>query len=472
MNVRVREDGTLYVEQSNGNGYRATGAPDSLPIYGQGGLFGVCGMDPQVVAAVVNPTGVERILRWIGTDITHPIYDALVDIQSTGFDQASGCAPCGKPSFKEAPLTARFGRYCQQTEEQQIDRIGLRMNPGVPEIAMYGSITGPDGGVIIPQGQPITDGFMLSLMGVAYNLRRHVGQQIWEGDGTNVGGYEQMIGLQLLVNTGQREAFNHTLVPAFDSQLIDFGSAIVGATGSPSIRHYIRSVVLSIRYRIASMNLDPDASDMYIVMRPQTWEAVSGAIACEYGYSCDVGPTAEQDAREVQRYREMLLANSHIPIDGRNYPVVLDNQIPVTRGYYGDETSHCSDIYVLTTRIEGKTVLWGEYQDFNMTAGDAIQYMARTFGASNFSVTDGGKFLHAPTTYGGFCFDVKTLVKPRLVCIMPQVQGRVQNVCVTTLANYPDVTGSGGLYSFDDGLTTKPYLGLYDQGYDNRNPVQ
>jgi hypothetical protein len=205
-------------------------------------------------------------------------------------------------------------------------------------------------------------------------------------------------------------------------------------------------------------------------MRPQLWEKVSAAIACEYGISCNTGATSDQDAREVARYLDQMRASSSINIDGRTYPVVIDNQVPISRSYYGDDTKHCSDIYILTPRLENYEPLYGQYQDFNATAGNALAWMKRQFGNVPISVTDGGKFMHAYTTSGGFCFDVRTLVRPRLVCKMPQVQGRITNVCVTTLANYPDVTGSGGLYEFEGGLTDKPYLGLYDQGYDNRNP--
>lgn len=472
MNIYVREDGTLAVRPVNGGAYRASGSPDSIPMYGEGGLFAVSGMHPQVVSAIVNPIGVERILQWVGNTEMNPIYDALVDIQSSTTAQSSGCADCGKPSFKEAPLTSRFGRYCQQTQEQQFDQIGRRMNRGVPQVAMFGNITDPAGNVLIGQGQQITDNFVLNLIGVAYNLRRIIGEEIWSGDGTATGGLVHMNGLDLLVNTGQREAFNNTLVPALDSQLIDYGSNIVGATGSPSIRAYIRAVILSIRYRISAMGYNPDSAVMQVTMPPRHWEAVAHAIACEYGATCNVGPTTEQDAREVERYRERIMAESVIPIDGRNYPVVLDNQMTTTTGYYGDQTKFCSDIFVLTTSVAGKTILWGEYQDFNESGGRALAMLREMFGSVPLKITDGGRFVHAPTFEGGFCFDVRTLTCPRIVLTMPQLQGRVQNVCVTSLASYPDVTGSDGLYTFDDGLTEKPYLGLYDQGYDNRQPEQ
>jgi hypothetical protein len=77
------------------------------------------------------------------------------------------------------------------------------------------------------------------------------------------------------------------------------------------------------------------------------------------------------------------------------------------------------------------------------------------------STTDGGRFAIGGTTHGVFCFDARILVKPRLICIMPWLQGRIQNVCHVPLGTYPDVTGSGGVYEREGGTATKPYLGLY-----------
>jgi hypothetical protein len=77
------------------------------------------------------------------------------------------------------------------------------------------------------------------------------------------------------------------------------------------------------------------------------------------------------------------------------------------------------------------------------------------------AITDGGRFIHVPTIEGGLCFDVRTVVKPRIIMRMPQLSGRVQNVCGVPLGTYPAPTGSGLYGELTGGSSTKPYVYLY-----------
>lgn len=459
MEIYVRSDGSLGVKEG-----RASGTPDTLGIYTAGGLFGVPGMHPSLVNAMVGPMGVEKLFRWVASDETNPIYDALVYIGSTGHSQDGLCADCGKPQFRECAQTAVFGRFCQQTEEIAFDQIGLRYNQGVPRMAMFGPITDPNGQVIVPQGGEIKDAFMLSVAGAAYNLRMLVGQVMWSGNpAANNGGYHEFSGLALVVNTSKVDAITGLDCNSLDSIMLNYGSSIVGATGSPSILSYIRSLLNAIRYRAAGANLNADSATTTLVMRPEVWDAVAAAAACEYGLQCNVGATTYNNAMEIAKIRDQYLSGMYLTIDGRNYPVLLDNLMPVTTTAYGTGTRWCSDIYALTTDIEGQTVMWGEYQDFNATASSIISEMRSSFGATPVAVTDGGRFAHAATFSGGFCMDVRTLTKPRILSTMPQLSGRVQNVCVVPMDNalWPAATGSGLYNELTGGASKKSYLDLY-----------
>jgi hypothetical protein len=447
-------------------------------MYMEGGLFGVTGMHPQVVAAVVNPIGIQEWFNWVPMEEDSPIYDALVDIDTTTTAQDSPCDECGKPEFKECAQTAVLGRYCQQTEEFQIDEIGRKMNRGVPEIALFGNVTNPSGGVIIPQGQPISDRFVLNVMATGYNLAMDVGSEMWVGDGTvaGSGGRKRMMGLQSIVNTGKFDALTYADCDMLDSYLKDYESNVVGEDGSPSILANLRAVVRSVNYRIMGMGFSPDTADQAFVMSTRAWEQVAEAAACEYGLVCaDNSAPTRQDAVATRQRAEEWMNQRYLILDGKRYSVMIDNMKPYTTEYYGNVTKFCEDIYFLTKSVAGRTIFWGEYQDFNRTAGDTMAWLRSTFGVSGFAVTDGGKFLHAPTYSGGYCFDVRTIFKPRLLCIMPQLQGRLQNVCYVPEGYYPDATGSGGTYELSGGVGDdrgKPYLSLYDEAYPSRQAEQ
>ncbi|GAG01743.1 unnamed protein product, partial [marine sediment metagenome] len=269
---------------------RATGAGDAVYLYSRGGLFGICGMHPTLMNAMVGPSGVEKILTWIGNDEQIPVIDALTFMGTTTRTQESDCAACGKPVYKECTQTACFGRYCQQTPEYVFDAIGLRMNRGVPTMALFGNVTDPAGNTLIRQGEAIRDAFALGVAGAGYNLRLDVGQQMWIGNPANtLGGRSEMMGFNLIVNTGKVDLFTQVACDAIDSFLIDYANNVVGTGGAPSIHAYITAMVRSILYRVDTAGLDRSSVVGHLVMHPRTWECVARAVACEYGLVCDLG---------------------------------------------------------------------------------------------------------------------------------------------------------------------------------------
>ncbi len=465
-NIRVRGDGVLVLDQGGGNPvapYRATGVPTGTsPLYGAGGLFGVCGMDPVLVNACVSPIGIESWLTWVSSNIESPIYDALTSIQSSGYSQSGMCTDCGTPSFAECAQTACFGRVCQMTNEHALDQLGMRMNPGVPRMALFGNITDAAGNVLIAQGQPIQDAFTLEIMAAAYNLRHLVAQYMWSGNpANNAGGHWEFPGFQILVNTGKTDALTGLACDGLDSYVWSYG-AVIGAAGAGSIVDYFTAAYRSLRFRMEAAGLDSRTADMRIWMHPRHWDCVADAYACSYGLTCtNMGAATRNDAMAIAAFRDQMRAEMFVPIDGDRVPVGLDSQIPLTAVSVGSDTGFRGDIYFLTKEIDGRTIIWGEYQNLQQTASATLAWFRRMFGSSPIAVTDGGRYFVAPTTEGGLCVDARVFVKPRLLIRMPQFQGRITNVTCVPLGTYPDVTGSGGIYERGGGPSTKPYLYLY-----------
>jgi len=452
---------------------KASGTPDAIYAYSEGGLFGSCKNDPVLINAMVGPTGYMGRLQWVGTMTENPVVESLTYIGSSTYAQSGACADCGKPTIRRCAQTSCFGRICQQTDEFQYDEIGLRANANVPTLALYGNITDPAGNVIVGQGQRIENMFTLNVAAAGYNLRRQVGVDIWTGNpAANVGGRQFMTGFDLLINTGHEDALTGIDCDALDSQIYNYGNAVVGATGSPSILGVISSMVRAIRYRIATAGFDADAATIEIVMHHSLWDCVAESAACAYGLRCQdwVGTNTamSNDAREAARMLERLRNSMVLPIDGKDYGVVLDNGIAVTNRSSGSTPVRCSTIYVITRNLPGApnggAITYGEYQDFGRTGARADALFRQLTGNTWVKATDGGRFAVAGTVSGGFCADIRILNKPRLRMLMPQLSGRITNVCCSTfLGNdqYPDVTGSAGLYEVDGGPETSPENYLY-----------
>lgn len=470
MEVYVRDDGMLAVRNGPGSAggpmpIRATGVPDVNNIYGAGGLFGTCMHHPTLVNAMVGPIGFERVLNWYGSAVETDIYEALTYIGTTGTAQASGCADCGKPRERRCAQSSCFGRMCQQTNEMQFDRIGLRYTPNVPTMAMFGNITDAAGNTIIGMGENITDIFTLQVKESAYNLALDVSTTLWDGNpANNLGGREEFSGFYLLVNTGKKDVKTGHACQALDSLIMSYGNHVIGAAGSPSILAYIAAIMRRLWNRARAAGLNDMSMVTYLTMHPNLWDCVADAAACEFGLTCaqQGAATTYNNALEVARMRDRFYSEMYIPIDGRNIPVVLDSQMPVTNTSQGLTNLQCGDIFAITTQINGQLVTFGEYQDMQQTAGNVIAWMRANFGASFVTVTDGGRYAIAPTTSGGYCFDVRTLVKPRIKMIMPWLSGRLDDVCCYNLGGpYPDVTGSGGVYEIDGGVDSWPEEYLY-----------
>jgi len=451
---------------------KATGNPITTYAYSEGGLFGSCKQDPVLINAMVGPMGYESKLQFVPTATENPIVQSLTSISSASYAQATSCGDCGVPSIQRCAQTACFGRICQQTEEVLFDELGLMANNNVQQLALYGNITDPAGNILIGQGQPITDMFTLHLIAAAYNLRREIGQMLWTGNpAANLGGYNEFAGFDLLINTGHQDALTGIACNGLDSVIDSFNGDVVGATGSSSVVAEISGLIRSIRYRIQAAGFSTDGSVIDIVMHPTLWDCVADAWACEYGLNCQLGATPQNDALAVANLRDRFVNELYLTVDGLRYPVTLDNGINVTLTPVGNDTAFCSTIYAITRILPGGppvpdspgggVITYGEYQDFSKTGAGALQWFASQTGHNPISVTDGGRFVVAPQFSGGYCFDAKIMTKPRIRMLMPQLAGRLTNVCCIPIGTYPDVTGSGGVYEVGGGATTTPPNYLY-----------
>jgi len=468
MNIVVRPDGTLALAQPQDSAIRASGNPVTTPpIYGHGGLFGMAGIDPVVVNAMVGAHGIERELSFFGSDVQTPYYDTLMYIGSSGYAQSSLCGDCGKPSFKEAVQSACFGRLCQMTNEHAVDMLGMKGTFAHKRVALFNPVTDAAGNTVIAQGQEIQDKFLLEVAGMGLGLRNRLATELWTGNpANNLGGHWEFPGLQLLVNTGKTCAASGIATPGLDSYVASYGSNVIGALGSPSIVSTVAAMIRSLRFRAQAANLNPDTFDEFIAVHPRLKECILDAWACEYGLKCQnttVSAETRNDSLALANIRDDMMKGSYIVVDGRRIRVVSDSQMPVTAVPYGNYTAWRGSIFYLVKSVEGELILWGEYQDFNKTFGASLSWIKSMVGGAPLTITDGGRFIVAGDFHDGLCFDAKLLTKTRLIARMPWLLGRIDNVVCLPLGTYPDVTGSGGLYDNQGGTQYKPYLGIYGE---------
>lgn len=446
-----------------GTGFKATGSPINDYLYESGGLFGRCDGPATLINALVGPIGFEKYLTWLGTDTEKEFVDAWSDIDITSGEQSTVCGNCQTASMKACAQFYCFGRFCRQSQELQFDRLGVRANSNVPIKNLFGAITDPAGNVLVPMGSAISDDFYTQTAMVGYALRLRNAQLLWSGNpANNAGGYQEYQGFQLIVNTGKYDAYTQIDCDALDSFLLNFANHAPAADGTYAIREWFRRMVNQFQHRAAGAGLDWDTATMYIVMTPNVWDCVARVYACAGVDLCTL--TGQNrlvvNADQAQARYEQYINTMQLPINGRLYPVVLDTQITETTG---QANGICSDIYFITTEINGRTVTYGQYQDFQRTYGRVRNEMVSMFGSDDIAITDNGRYALVRQNERG-CFDVQAYTKPRLVAEMPQLMGRIQNVCCSVTGEpFPDASGSGRVYERGGGRTTTIVPTLYGE---------
>lgn len=444
------------------SGQKATGNPIGSYLYEAGGLFGRCDGSSTLINALVGPIGYEKMLTWIGTDTEREFVDAWSDIEIGTGEQSKACGDCITAYMRACAQFYCFGRFCRQSQELQFDRLGLRANSSVPIKNLFGAITDPAGNVLVPMGSQISDDFYIQTALVAYALRLKNAQLLWNGNpANNAGSYQEYNGFQLIVNTGKFDAYTQQYCTALDSFLMNMNYNAFTTDGALAVRTWFHRMVNQFMIRANRAGLDWDSAVMDIVMTPNLWDCVARVYACAGLDLCSVSGARNQvmaNADQAQNRYEQYLSNMQLPIDGRMYPVVLDSQIPETAG---QANGICSDIYFITREISGRTITYGNFQDFNKTYGRTRNEMVSMFGSDDIAITDAGRYAIVRQNERG-CFDVQAYLKPRIVAEMPQLLGRIRNVCCSVTSEpFPDVTGSGRVYEKSGGRTITPVPTLY-----------
>ena len=445
-------------------GQKASGTPsDTIYPYDSGGLFGRCDGPSMLINAMVGPIGVEKVLTWVGNDTEYEFVDALTQFVESGSEQSTSCGDCTTVRAKACAQFYCFGRFCRQTEEMLFDRIGLKANANVPVKTLFGSISDAAGNVLVGPNEQVTDAFYLQSRMVGYALRYKNSDLIWTGNPANsAGAYQEYKGLQQIVNTGKFDAYTQLLCTALDSFLPNFGNNNPTSAGTYAIQNWFRRVVLEFMTRGGGAGMDWATATMYVVMTNNMWDAVARAYACDGLDLCSTGDAADREITQSadqarQRYEEYQ-SRMALPIYGRWYPVVLDTQIPETTG---QANGICSDIYFLTTSINGEEILHGEYQDFQSTYGRVRNELVSMFGSDDIAITDNGRYALVRQNVRG-CFDVQAYTKPRLVARAPWLLARIQNVCADVLHQpLPAPTLSGSTYERGCGRYTTPVPTIY-----------
>jgi hypothetical protein len=429
----------------------ASGLSQTL-LYGQGGLFTMCASDT-LINASLNDSGLASVIPWRPTSAEvrrQPLLTHIGVGSDYDPDEDQPEDQCEDPpatTYATCEIEWCLGRIRHRSPNYDRLDQGLRWCDRQPVYRLHGDVT-VGGEVVAPSGTMIQNDAEWGAVTAAVGVRQTLGRWLYTGNvATNANMFD---GLEVLVNTGYSDLKSHEDCTAVDPEVKTYCSPI-GAAGAPNIYAYLDAIVTRILQRATMGGFErPRAQDMLLV-------APSGIVERLYEYwACVLGPcstmagttvaTSPQniDAAWARQTADDLRNRGVLRIHGMDIPVLMDDYQPLVEeddGYY-------ADIYILTMQLGGMPVVFGEYQDFTANVGDAITgYSQELYGGRP---TDGGRF-YVWQERTNTCFDTRVALKPRLVILAPQVQGRLTHVGYEPLQE--PIAPPPSPYAYYDGST-------------------
>lgn len=481
---------SIHQKALNADGGLLAGAKDLPgggvnPYYtGPNSLFGVAGLESDIISTRVQPRGMSGALPAIPSNEMYPFFGYL-----TGFLADSGLEPdepCDDPPVagpaKTCIQTAQYGRYERMTRTVDVTRLGQRINAGDMSFDLRlindpllsnGAGAGSPGysDLFTPNVQGMTTfaaEVLMRMKEVGVAFQNKLARQLWAGNPANNkggGGYMEFPGLDILIGTNKFDALTGTSCPSLDSIISDFGYNRVDSAGVNAVLA-VTYMCRQLSFNSNRMGLDP--TQWVIAMRQEAFYELTAVWPCAYltarctsvGVPNSANTNLFVDANDQVRMRDELRAGRYLLVDGERWPVVFDDgiaeQTSATDHHLADGC-FSSDIYFIPVTVAGG-VASTYLQYFDWTGQYAAMSQLGQVGVGQgWYYSDGGRFLWHFQPPNNFCIRWVALIQPRVILRTPQLAGKLQNVAYCPIAHtrepFPDDP-----YFFNGGVSTNRTL--------------
>lgn len=427
------------------------GAADSTPStpynYGPGGLFGIMGLERELISLRVQPQGLGSMLQAYGSNVMYPQFGYI-----SGFTEVTGVNKDGvcddPPTAGHACTcvqTAQFGRYEFQTRTLEVNRLGQQINRGEyqdliiindPLVQPMGSVLNPAGNFNVALNREISWRFGE----VAIDFQNLLTRQVYQGNPANNsagGGYLEFPGLDILIGTGKIDANTGSQCPGLDSLLWNYGYCDITSVAPQCGGGIVRVLTYEMRMlqsRARQTGLDPVR--WVLAMREEMFYELSAIWPCSYmTTNCNLPADTVQsiNAGDQIAMRDDMRQNRYLILDGIRYDVVFDTAIPErTSGDVGEENipagEFASDIYIVPIVVKGniQSTYW-QYYDYS-GPNAVMSQLGDGQGLGNEYWSDGGRYLWHFKTAINWCVQWLAKTELRIILRTPQLAGRISNI--------------------------------------------
>lgn len=487
--------GTAFAQALVATGQKATGykAPVGAPaatgwIHGVGGIFGVPGLDQDVISARITPRGISQMLTVVPSVNAFPQFAYITGIEDEGdTEPTTECATCPSAVMEGCIQSACFGRICRETRELTLSRAIERLNRGDLDLSLVNDMLGTEGDPFrairsIDNARLLQVATMQAMLELGVSMQQSLAQMLWNGNpANNVGtGYMEFNGLATLIGTGKVDFLTGTTCPALDSDVKDFNYQnlnTVDANGNFVIVRDLEYLEAYLYHNADRMNLRP--CTWAIVMRPELWYELSMIwpvawmstrnVVWPAGIANQIGTTSYNiDATRVREMVQEMQSGMFIFINGRRHTVVLDDGIfeyNSTNDAHLAQGEFASDIFfVPLTFLGGRPATYLQYKDYRAGAAEVA-----LSNSQDFYWTDAGRFLWTVERVK-FCYTLSAQMEPRVVLKVPQIAGRLNTVRYTPRQHFRSPWDDSD-YFFKGGVESRTMSRVYPEHEKTRGVI-
>ena len=429
-------------------------------LYADGGLFADCDLEAAVFNTVLTPyRSIANMIPVRPSNFQKSTWAFITDLGDVpvGAFPVNPCDPSPTPGdMTSCTMECEKGRISYQTKTMELDALIQRAHRGVQDDLFFlGSLRGVPNLLGITELQNssiVAQGAVRRQMQlVGKLLQRDVIRQVWSGDPTDAalntanGGRKEFWGLlNLIANdyvSGVKPGVNGTNCDRLNSDLKDFANACIGS--GTALFPIIQELEDTLFNRAALMGYSN--VDWRIVMHPVMWSELVKHLPCEILSDSCVAPTTapaggtlapihivSNDMGQVALRQEMQRSMT-LTINGRLYPVILDDGLPLASDGLTPPT-YTGSIFFIPFAVDGEQTLFWEHADYSAftqelapipgTRGDMLGW------------SDGGR-LHSVVSMTKRCFEIDTKMELCLIFKAPQLAGRIDNIDVCPLQAKP-----------------------------------
>jgi hypothetical protein len=421
------------------------GATSPNVLFGQtmGNAWGVLGLDPKVINAMVLPNlGLIGRLPVSASNELTPIHAYLTGVTAPSADKPTTiCGPGPVPgNVKRGTVTWPFGRIAMSTKTVNLTApVGAVLNRGqFRDLQLVGGPTDPKIGPNVPTGIAgmLNSEAKQSMFEFRMGWIQRHGRLLYKGDPSNntYDGsgdmiYGEPVGLDRMINTGYRDAITAQATPSLDPKILNFGT---GVTANPT--KLVQQITALVRYNKKLANdagLAP--TQIALVGSEGLFYEITAVWPCAYDtYRCTLTDNGT-DQRVISvdeqiKKTEDMRQGKYLLVDGQQVEWISDDSATETTG---DNVTWTTSIYVVPLKFLGNNPgVYVQYFDFDT----APQVEFRNLYNQNDKVTtsDNGRFIWVRRS-DGFCASMDAVERPRYVLDVPFLSARITNVSYTPL---------------------------------------